>query len=157
MGFFDFFKDTSDSMGAYFWPTIISTGAQLASQLTSGDDFHPYGQTEEGFNAQLALDREQLAQQMAIAKESAGAHVAAAKAAAGATVAAANIARESAMRQAVMKQVGDNLAYKLDAKKSGFQALQKAQENILAAKYKQAELMSALYQQAGASLMGMAK
>lgn len=151
-------KGGTEAFGNSFWPAAIMAGTSLVSNLwrdpTEGMAF---GNTEAGFQQNLAAEKEMQAAQIAAQKEIAAMQAASAGKGAGAQIAAANIARDAALRQMVMKNAADALAFKLDMKKSGIAALQKARENILAGKLKEAELMSALYQNAGASLMAMRK
>jgi len=133
------------------WPVAIQSGAALVGGLLQ-DPYEnmAYQNTPEGFAAAQAQEKEIAMAQIEAARANAAASV-------GAQVAAAKIAKDAAMRSMLMKNEADALAYKLDAKKSGIQALQKARENILAAKLKEAELMSALYHGAAGNIMAMRK
>lgn len=140
------------------WPSVITTGGSLLSELFR-DPYEgvAYGQTPEGYKEQLAqlLQIEQMKD--ATDRERIAASLAAAAQAANAQTAAARIGRDSALRQMLMRNQAEALANSLDARKSGMTALQKARENMLSAKMKEAELVSNLYAGAGQSLMGMAR
>lgn len=98
MGFSDIFDDLlkPDPLAA-----LITVGGGLISGLTSPDPQVAYANTEAGFNAQLALEREKMAQAAQLAQMSQGNAAAALKMQGAAQLAALKeraLAQEYAMR-----------------------------------------------------------
>ena len=101
----------ANSTGNYNWVLPMVTADLTATGVMNSDSNENYGNTEEDFNSQMTLSREQMAQQLEIAKMNA----AASGQGSGAAVAAARIAAESQQKQMKTRVLADSLANQLQA------------------------------------------
>lgn len=118
----------------YLFP-LIRTGATLIGGLTAPDPQVDYRTTEAASNAQLAFEREKLAQALEIAKLNA----ASAGAGSGAAIQAAKIGAAARLAELKSKALADNLAVMLEAAKGQPELRLRAAEGEANARIRQGE------------------
>ena len=131
MGFFEnlgagFTKGIGE--GSWVGPLIqsgLALTAGLAAPKADPNAGVAYGNTQAGFEAQLAFDREKLAAQLAAAGGGGGGS--------GAALAAAQLSARTQLAGLKEKQIADNLAAMLRQQESAQQGAQNASNNIIQA------------------------
>lgn len=160
MGFFDDILNFGEQIltgsgansgGSYNWVLpMITAGLGTVAAYNQPEPEMPYANTQEGFEAQQALAREELAQRMEIAKLQASA----AGAGSGAAVQAARIAAASQMAQLKKKIKADILAKELDSASHATDLAQISATNLGQAALKRGELGQTGLQNVAALIAG---
>lgn len=124
-------SDAVDAISGDGWGSIISTGINLAGGLMAPDasESMAYGNTKAGFDAQMAFEKDKLAQSLEIARMNA----AAGGAGAGAALKAAQLQYDAAMKQLKEKYLADSLALQLQGQGQSAQAQQGAANTAVTA------------------------
>lgn len=141
------------SLGSSFISSLVNSIPSAAQTFLKPDAPQSYQNTQAGFEALQALEREKLAQELAIAQMNA----AAGGAGAGAAIQTAKINARTALAQLKEKQMADILAAQLGEYKARGDLLGNASTNTIAALQKAGETGQAGLQNAAGLLARFAR